>query len=69
MISFTTGLHILFLIVAVDWYDPLPLKKTLTLHNIIKLIKSVFNKDKNSYHYNVVLEEGLYQSTKNKDNR
>ena len=35
--------------VKVDSYDSLPLEKTLTLHNVIIFIKSVFNKDKISY--------------------
>ena len=30
-----------------DSYDSLPVEKTLTLHNVIKLIKSVLNKDQN----------------------
>ena len=30
--------------------DSLPLAKTLTYQNVIILIKSVFNKDKNNYH-------------------
>ena len=32
-----------------DSYDFLGIEKTLTLHNVIKLIKSVVNKDKNHY--------------------
>ena len=44
-------------------------KKTLTFHNIIKLIKSVFNKDKNSYYYNIFLEKVLYELSKNKYNK
>ena len=37
-------------------YDSLPLGKTLTLHNVIILIKSVFSKDQNRYYFNVFLE-------------
>ena len=47
-----------------------PLEKTLTLHKDIILIKSVFNKDKNSYYYNIFLEKiflGSYQLLKNND--
>ena len=33
----------------VNLYNSLPLEKTMTFHNIITLIKSAFNKDKNSY--------------------
>ena len=55
----------LFLIIMqVDSYDSLPLEKTLTFHVII-FIKSVFNKDKNNYYYNIFLEKGLYQLPKN----
>ena len=50
----------LFLIIMqVDSYDSLPPEKTLTFHVII-LLKSVFNKDKNNYYYNIFLEKGLY---------
>ena len=34
-----------------DSYDSLPRGKTMTFHDVIILIKSVFNKDKNRYHY------------------
>ena len=58
--------HMLFLIIMqVDSYDSLPLEKTLTFDNIIILIMSVFNKDKNNYYYNIFLEKGLYQLPKN----
>ena len=33
--------------IEVDYYDSLPTEKTLTLHNVIILIISVLNKDKN----------------------
>ena len=33
--------------IKVDSYDSLPIEKTLTWHNVIILIKSVLNKDKN----------------------
>ena len=32
--------------IKVDFYDSLPLEKTLTSHNVIILIKSIFNKDR-----------------------
>ena len=53
----------------VDSHDSLPLGKVLTFHNVIILIKSVFNKDKNSYYYNIFLEKRTYQLPKNNDNR
>ena len=40
-----------------DAYDSLHLEKTLTLHNVIILIKSVFNKDQNNYYHNIILED------------
>ena len=34
------------------------LKKTLTFDSVIILIKSVVNKNKNEYYYNIFLEKG-----------
>ena len=42
--------------VKVYSYDSLPL--TLTFHNVLIHIKSVFNKDQNHYYYNIFLENG-----------
>ena len=82
MISFTIGLHrylmgvksgITYVIshnypkIKVDWYDSLPLEKALTFHNVIILIKSVCNNDKNHYYYNIFLEKCSYQLPKNND--
>ena len=39
--------------IKVDSYDSLPIDKTLTLHNVIILIKSVLNKDINFYYYKI----------------
>ena len=36
--------------IKVIFYDSLPIEKTLTLHNVIILIKSVLYKDKNHYY-------------------
>ena len=44
--------------IKVDLYDSLPLEKTLTLHNVIILIKPVFNEAKNNYYYKIFLEKG-----------
>ena len=46
----------LFLIIKVDSYDSLPLGKTTTLHNVIILINSVFNRNQNNYYCNIFLE-------------
>ena len=43
--------------IEVDLYDSLPLGKTLTFHDVIILIKAVFNKDKNNYYYNIFIEQ------------
>ena len=37
------------------------MKKILTFHNVIILIKSVVNKNENKYCYNIVLEKGSYK--------
>ena len=41
----------------VDSFYSLPPEKKLTFHNVIILIKSVFNRDKNNYYYNIFLEK------------
>ena len=46
--------------IKVDSYDSLPLEKTMTLCNIIILVKSVWNKDKNNSYYNIFLEKASY---------
>ena len=50
--------------IKVDSYDFLPIEKTLTLHDVIILIKSVLNKDKNHYYYKIFLEQYSYQLAK-----
>ena len=51
--------------IRIDLYDPLPIKKMLTFHNAIILIKSVFNKNKNEYDYNIILGNGSYKDKSN----
>ena len=41
----------------VDSYFSLPLEETIPFHNVIILIKSVLNKAKNNYYYNIFLEK------------
>ena len=53
----------------IDSYDFLPLEKTLSLHNVIIIIKTVFNKDQNPHYYNIFLEKCSYQLPKNYDNK
>ena len=47
--------------IKIDSFDILPLEKTLTLHNFIIFIKSVFNKNQNDYCYNIFLKKYLLQ--------
>ena len=42
-----------YAIIKVYSYGSLPLEKTMTFRNVIILIKSVWNKDKNNYYYNI----------------
>ena len=37
--------------------DSLPLEKTIAFHNVIILMKPVFNKNENTYCYNIFLEK------------
>ena len=48
-----------FLTIKVDFYDSLPIKKSLTLHNVIINIKSFLSKDKNHYYHKIFLEKHL----------
>ena len=50
--------------IKVDSYDSLPLKKTLTLHSVIIIIKLVFDKNQNDYYYNIFLGKCSYQLAK-----
>ena len=45
--------------------DDLPLGKTLPLHNVTILSKSVFIEDQNHKYYNILLEKSSYQLAKN----
>ena len=44
-----------------DSYNSLPIEKILTFHKVIILIKSVVNKNKNNYYYNIFLEKGSHK--------
>ena len=48
-----------------DLYNYLLIEKILTFYNAIILIKSVVNKNKNEYYYNIFLEKGLYKDKSN----
>ena len=43
--------------IKIDSDDDLSVEKTLTLHNVVILIQSVFNKNQNQYCYNIFLEK------------
>ena len=55
--------------IKIDSYNLLPPEKQITLHNIIILIKSVFNRNQNQYYFNISLEGFSFQSPKNNDNK
>ena len=44
--------------IRTDSYNYLPIKKILTFHNVIILIKQVVNKNENKYYSNIFLENG-----------
>ena len=44
-----------------DSYNSLPIEKIFTFHNVIILIKSVVNKNKNEYYYKMLVEKGSYK--------
>ena len=52
--------------IKVDSYDSLPLEKAATFRFVIILIKSVWNKNKNNYYYNIFLEKPSYELPKKK---
>ena len=49
---------IIFGKIRIDSCNIYLLKKILTFHNVIILNKSVVNKNKNEYYYNIFLEKG-----------
>ena len=53
-----------YAIIKVDSYNSLPLEKTMTLRNVVILVKSVWNKDKSNYYYNMFLEKASYELPK-----
>ena len=51
--------------IRIDLYNSLPIEKILTFHNVIILIKSIVNKNKNEYYYNIFLQKGSYKDKSN----
>ena len=54
--SITNSINHNFARVKIDSYNSLSLEKKLSFHNVTILIKSVVNKNKNNYYYNIFLE-------------
>ena len=55
-----------FVKIKIDSYNYLPIKKILTFHNVIILIKLIVNKNKNKYYYYIFLEKGSHKYKSNK---
>ena len=55
--SITNSINHNFARVKIDSYNSLSLEKKLPFHNVTILIKSVVNKNKNNYYYNIFLAE------------
>ena len=63
--SITDNINRNFGKIRIDSYNSLPIEKILTFHNVIILIKSVVNKNKDENYYNIFLEKGLYKDKSN----
>ena len=64
-IGITDSINHNFRKIRIDLYNFIPIEKLLTCHNITILVKSVVNKTKNNYYYNIFLEKGLYNDISN----
>ena len=53
--------------IRIDSCNSLPIEKILTFQNVMILIKSVVNKNKNNYYYNTFLEKGSYKDKSGKE--
>ena len=47
--------------IRINSYNSLPIEKVFTFHNVIIIIKSVVNKNKNEYYCNIFLEKGSHK--------
>ena len=43
--------------IKINFNDELPLEKAITIHNVMILVKSAFDKNHNHYYYKVFLEK------------
>ena len=57
-IGVTFSINHNFARIRIDSYNSLPIENILTFHNVIILIKSVVNENKNNYYLNTFLENG-----------
>ena len=57
----TDGINDNFGTIKIDSYNSLPIQNISTFHNVIILNKSVVNKNKNKYYYNIFLEKSSYK--------
>ena len=68
LMSLKSGITYIFSLyfakIKIDSYESLRIEKASTLHNVIMLIKSVPNKDKNHCYYKIFLEKCSYQFAK-----
>ena len=44
--------------------DDLPLEKMLTMHNVVRPLKSIFNENRSQYYYKMFLEKCSYKLAK-----
>ena len=51
--------------IRIDSHNSLHIEKIFTFYNVIIVIKSVVNKNKNNYYYNIFLEKDLYKDKSN----
>ena len=54
-----------FVKIRIDSYNSLPIEEILIFQYFIIFIKSVVNKNKNEYYYNIFLEKGSYKDQSN----
>ena len=64
-IAITDKINYNFARIRIDSYNSLPIEKLLTFHNVITLIESVVNKNKNEYYYNIVSRKGSHKDGSN----
>ena len=57
----TNSINYNFVKIRIGSYNTLPIKKTITFHKVITLIKSVINKNKNKYYNNILSEKCSYK--------